>query len=460
MSDNELDELLSQLKGACKKSRHTSSNETNLNTILKKIDVFINRRQMKLLNHQKRLDDLQRDLLLSECESSRNRVALEKKDFEVNQLHLMLDKAERTTQDIITKYDNEMQKLSIELCSVQQDYDRFKTVHKSNQEDRSMNEVLMEIKHLREFNKMLEIDNQRLYTENDQLKQTKPSVEHEKLLNSLQRSNSQPSTNQLLFESKIKSLEKDIEDYKQRSNQQSDEIVKFRVALNNSEQQCNSLRLELQRVEKEKEILKIHLIEQKFMESPTIDFKEIDYENFIRHELETNIDQANKLINYWNSYKQTLEDKIRQLTNEIHQLKKHNVNDLSIQISQCNENVLHAKREMNTLHMEVTDKNTIIYNLYRKIECLEQALMISKQRMNAQLNEIEELRSRYPITVSTTSKEKKQTSMLFDGISTDDECQIRQSIHLNKNLYTSSPIISANKHKHFHHFDSDSSSKL
>jgi hypothetical protein len=38
---------------------------------------------MKLLNHQKRLDDLQRDLLLSECESSRTRVALEKKDFEV-----------------------------------------------------------------------------------------------------------------------------------------------------------------------------------------------------------------------------------------------------------------------------------------------------------------------------------------------------------------------------------------
>ena len=30
---------------------------------------------------------------------------------QVNQLHMMLDKAERTTQDIITKYDNEMQKL-------------------------------------------------------------------------------------------------------------------------------------------------------------------------------------------------------------------------------------------------------------------------------------------------------------------------------------------------------------
>ncbi|CAF1534624.1 unnamed protein product [Adineta steineri] len=83
MSDNELDELLLQLKDACKKNRHHSSNDITLNTILKKIDVFINRRQMKLLNHQKRLDDLQRDLLLSECVSSRNRVALEKKDFEV-----------------------------------------------------------------------------------------------------------------------------------------------------------------------------------------------------------------------------------------------------------------------------------------------------------------------------------------------------------------------------------------
>lgn len=38
---------------------------------------------MKLLNHQKRFEDLQRDLLVSECESSRNRLALEKKDIEV-----------------------------------------------------------------------------------------------------------------------------------------------------------------------------------------------------------------------------------------------------------------------------------------------------------------------------------------------------------------------------------------
>mgnify|MGYP001111314657 FL=1 len=39
--------------------------------------------------------------------------------------------------------------------------------------------------------------------------------------------------------------------------------------------------------------------------------------------------------------------------------------------------------------MEITDKNTMIYNLYKKIECLEQALVISKQRSNVQLKEIE-----------------------------------------------------------------------
>lgn len=44
---------------------------------------------------------------------------------------------------------------------------------------------------------------------------------------------------------------------------------------------------------------------------------------------------------------------------------------------------------MNQLQMELTDKNTVIYNLYKKIECLEQALMISKQRMNSQSKEIE-----------------------------------------------------------------------
>ncbi len=93
------------------------------------------------------------------------------------------------------------------------------------------------------------------------------------------------------------------------------------------------------------------------------------------------------MINYWNSHKQILEEKIRRLTNEINQLKKYKNAD--IQISQYNENILQAKREMNKLQMEITNQNTTIYNLYKKIECLEQALMISKQRTNAQLNEIE-----------------------------------------------------------------------
>ncbi|CAF2704536.1 unnamed protein product [Rotaria sp. Silwood2] len=154
MSDNELDELLSQLKDTCKKNHHHSSKETNLNNVLKKIDVFINRRQMKLLNHHKRLDELQRDLLLSECESSRNRVALEKKDFEVNQLHMMLNKAEQTTQNIMMKYDNEVQKLTEQLSNVQQEYERLKIMHKNNQNNRSMNEALTEIVRLREINKV------------------------------------------------------------------------------------------------------------------------------------------------------------------------------------------------------------------------------------------------------------------------------------------------------------------
>lgn len=74
------------------RNRHHSLNDAHFNTILKKIDVFINRRQMKLLNHQKRLEDLQRDLLLSESESSRNRLALEKRDLEVEQqlLYILL----------------------------------------------------------------------------------------------------------------------------------------------------------------------------------------------------------------------------------------------------------------------------------------------------------------------------------------------------------------------------------
>ena len=66
---------------------------------------------------------------------------------------------------------------------------------------------------------MLEIDNQRLYIENDQLKQVQNSP-LQNLLDSLQRSN---STNPTLFESKIQSLERDIQDYKQRTNQQVNE---------------------------------------------------------------------------------------------------------------------------------------------------------------------------------------------------------------------------------------------
>ncbi|CAF1006862.1 unnamed protein product [Rotaria sordida] len=514
MSDNELDELLSQLKDTCKKNRHHSSNETNLNNILKKIDVFINRRQMKLLNHHKRFDDLQRDLLLSECESSRNRAALEKKDFEVNQLHMMLNKAEQTTQNIMTKYDNEVQKLTEQLSNVQQEYERLKIMHKTNQDNRTMNEVLTEIVRLQELNKMLEIDNQRLYNENDHLKQTnyqthnheeiilrEKNAQLEKLINSLQRSNQQPLCNQgidsTIFESKIKTLENDIDFYKRHSDQQeieirrlvnelntereqhkneldtyrkniiSDEIDKLRLSLNNSEQQCNLLRLELQRLQTEKEILKVRLIEAKIIDSPISEIKEldnIDYEKLIRNELDINIDQANKLINYSSYHKKILEEKIQQLTNEINQLKKenktNNVNDLSIQIYQYNENILHSKREMNKLQMEITDKNTIIYNLYKKIECLEQALMISKQRMNAQLNEIEELRSRNQVIASSMKKEIRHIPIFIDGLSTDDESQMRQSIDLNENLCTSSPMKSADIHKYFCHFDSDISSSM
>lgn len=60
-----------------------------------------------------------------------------------------------------------------------------------------------------------------------------------------------------------------------------------------------------------------------------------------------------------------------------------------MEIYQYNETILQSKREISKLQMDITDKNTTIYNLYKKIECLEQALTISKQRMNAQLDEIE-----------------------------------------------------------------------
>ena len=75
--------------------------------------------------------------------------------------------------------------------------------------------------------------------------------------------------------------------------------------------------MELQRVQTEKEILKVRLLEQKMTESPTTapqyppfipvfvvfdqrvflrDIERNDYEKFIRNELAINIDQANRLI--------------------------------------------------------------------------------------------------------------------------------------------------------------------
>ncbi len=60
-----------------------------------------------------------------------------------------------------------------------------------------------------------------------------------------------------------------------------------------------------------------------------------------------------------------------------------------MQIRRCNEEILQAKRDMNRLNFELSEKNTTIINMNTKIECLENALKISSQRMNAQLNEIE-----------------------------------------------------------------------
>jgi hypothetical protein len=66
----------------------------------------------------------------------------------------MLNKAEQTTQAVITRYDNEVQNLSKQLSNVQQEYERIKTIHKTNQETKSMNETKDEIIRLREFNKV------------------------------------------------------------------------------------------------------------------------------------------------------------------------------------------------------------------------------------------------------------------------------------------------------------------
>lgn len=72
---------------------------------------------MKLAHHQKRLDDLQRDLIHSESESSKNRVELEKKDFEVHQLHRMLNRAEQLSEEMMRKYDDEVKKLTEKVSS-------------------------------------------------------------------------------------------------------------------------------------------------------------------------------------------------------------------------------------------------------------------------------------------------------------------------------------------------------
>ncbi|CAF1107357.1 unnamed protein product [Didymodactylos carnosus] len=93
-----------------------------------------------------------------------------------------------------------------------------------------------------------------------------------------------------------------------------------------------------------------------------------------------------------------LECKIKSLENDIDYYKRRsddqNINDFSLQIRRCNEEVLNAKRDMNRLNFELNEKNTTIVNMHAKIECLENALKMSNQRMNAQLVEIEDLRSR------------------------------------------------------------------
>lgn len=101
---------------------------------------------------------------------------------------------------------------------------------------------------------MLEIENQRLYDENIALKASKSSI---------------------------------------------NETEKLRSLLNQSEDKCRLLRLELQRVQTEKEILKVELVEEKFREKSQIETKNVvnpDYERFIRQELQINLEQANKLI--------------------------------------------------------------------------------------------------------------------------------------------------------------------
>ncbi|CAF5163165.1 unnamed protein product, partial [Rotaria magnacalcarata] len=58
-----------------------------------------------------------------------------------------------------------------------------------------------------------------------------------------------------------------------RKNISSDEIDKIRFLLNNSEQQCSLLRLEVRRLQTEKEILKVRLFEEKMIDSSTAGMK-------------------------------------------------------------------------------------------------------------------------------------------------------------------------------------------
>lgn len=54
---------------------------------------------------------------------------------------------------------------------------------------------------------------------------------------------------------------------------QSEDLDKIRYALTQSEHQCHLLRLELQRVQTEKEILKVQLVEQKMSGKSEVDIR-------------------------------------------------------------------------------------------------------------------------------------------------------------------------------------------
>ena len=86
----------------------------------------------------------------------------------------MLDRAEQTTHEMMSKYDHEVQKLSeqvnlstvdndrcrslgfylFQLCNVQHEYERLKTLHKQHQPIKGIQEILPELGRLRERNKV------------------------------------------------------------------------------------------------------------------------------------------------------------------------------------------------------------------------------------------------------------------------------------------------------------------